>query len=303
MKQLTRDLYTSGRVWLSLSHSFTQSSGDYTFDLVKVNRDFVTFNAGALFVLSFWSTGVKTPNKFYIPEYKVDEFKMILEALQDLKEDEAYVRDGELTDKGKATTLYYRLVLNNKKYFDAYFVENNFNGDKAINIAIEFDGKVYFLYDSNVADLIDIIPSPKEIVKYKQSAAELFYTEMRHNRVTAELNSIRELLSSSESTPVKGTKSTPATKKSTPTTTVRKKAEPRKITKVDRTNINKEEPAPEPEKEAPIVVPEVSITPEAVVVKQEIETPEAVVVTPEPEKLVETSKSGIDYSSLLADED
>lgn len=216
MKQITRDLYTSGRVWLSLSHSFTQSTDkDSEIELVKVSGDFVTLNAGALFILSLWSSGVKTPEKFYIPEYKIEEFKMILSTLRELKTDEGYVRDGELTEKGKASSLYYRLVLNNKKYIDVYFVENDYNGDKSINIAIEFNSKVYSLYDSNVVDLIDIIPTMGEIARYKQTAAELYYMETY-------------LLGSSGGG--SSTQSKPSTVK---------KSAPKTVTKVDRTNIHK----------------------------------------------------------------
>lgn len=319
MKQLTRDLYTSGRVWLSLSHNFSQNTGSGgEFDLVKVNRDFVTLNAGTLFILSFWSTGVKTPDKFYIPEYKIEEFRSILISLNELRSDETYIRDGELTAQAKPATLYYRLALNNKKYFDVYFVENNFNGDKAINIAIEFDSKVYFLYDSNVIDLIEVIPSPGEIARYKQSAAELYYMETFSNATMQKtLDGIQDTLEIiKEKIGIEGT-TTSTTKKveTSNKTTKAKKAEPRTITKVDRTNITRPD----------IIIPtheeeEVVYNEDTKSVEMNLETGEVAVlekdntktilregVQPETKVVEETStpevsKSGFDYSKLLEDE-
>jgi hypothetical protein len=163
--------------------------------------------------LSFWSTGNKTPAKFYIPEYKIEEFKLILSSLKDLKDDERYVRDGELTEKGKPSFLYYRLTLANKKYIDVYFVESDYNGDKSINIAIESESKVYPMYDSNVTSLIDVIPTPADIAKYKQSAAELYYLK------TYVLGNVNVADNSDRPVPFK------------------KKAQPRTVTKVDRTSV------------------------------------------------------------------
>lgn len=263
MKQITRDLYTSGRVWLSLSHSFSQKpdKGD-EFDLVKVNGDFVTLNAGAMFVLSCWTSGVKQPDKFYIPEYKIEYFRSILSSLMELKADPAYVRDGELTTIGKPATLYYRLKLANEKVLDAYFMENDFNGDKAINVALEFESKVHFLYDSNVNDLIDIIPTSNEIAKYKQSAAELYYIETYLLKGKA-----------------------PAVEKSAPAKVEEpaKKSEPRTVTKVDRTNIGKTE--------KPVVVAE-----------DPTETPKPDKEDKGKSSKAEATNSGFDYSKLLADE-
>lgn len=177
MKQLTRDLYTSGRVWLSISHNFTQDSADgsKSVDLVKENRGYVTLNAGALFVLTFWATGERVPAKFFIPEYKIQEFKSILETLLPLKYDPKYANDNELTSAGKASSLYYRLSLSNKDHIDVYFVEFEYNGEKSINVAIEYKNKVYQMYDSNVLEIIDNIPGPAEITRYKQDAAALYY--------------------------------------------------------------------------------------------------------------------------------
>lgn len=276
MKQITRDLYTSGRVWLSLSHSFTQSSDDNSFDLIKVNGDFVTLNAGALFVLSLWVAGKRTPEKFYIPEYKIEEFRMILSTLNDLKEDERYIRNGELTEAGKASNLYYRLLLNNKKYMDVYFVENDYNGDKSINIALEITTKdngnvVCPMYPSNVTDLIDVIPRPSEIVRYKQSAAELYYLENF----------------------VMGSAQGRENNESTTSKSASKKSAPRTINKVDRTSVSKE------------TISYVVETPnkEEETVEKEPETP-SVPNTESQAKTIEegTNKSGYDYSKLLEDE-
>lgn len=279
MKQITRDLYTSGRVWLSLSHSFTQSSDDNSFDLIKVNGDFVTLNAGALFVLSLWVNGKRTPEKFYIPEYKIEEFRMILSALNDLKEDERYIRNGELTEAGKPSNLYYRLLLNNKKYMDVYFIENDFNGDKSINIALEITSKdssnvVCPMYNSNVVDLIDIIPKPSEIVRYKQSAAELYYLE---NFILG-------------SVPRTDTRSDTDEKSSSKT--VFKKTAPRVINKVDRTSMSKET---------------LSYVVETPSKEEHVEKKSEVLSVPDTEpqtKINEenTYKSGYDYNKLLEDE-
>jgi hypothetical protein len=272
MRQITRDLYTSGRVWLSLSHGFTQNSGDKnSFDLVKVNGDFVTLNAGALFVLSLWDSRKKTPDKFYIPEYKIEELRMILSALKELKEDEKYVRDGELTEAGKPSSLYYRLILNNGKYIDLYFVENNYNDEKSINIAIELtpDDKttaIYSMYDSNVADLIDIIPKPADIAKYKQSAAELYY--LRHFMMD----------SAQHASPQKETNIKNTTKKTAPRT----------INKVDRTSISNEN-----------ISYVVDDPKETEVAEEEADTKTPSTEANNEEKTVE---SGYDYNSLLEDE-
>jgi hypothetical protein len=274
MRQITRDLYTSGRVWLSLSHSFSQNTGDgNSFDLVKVNGDFVTFNAGALFVLSLWGAGKKTPDKFYIPEYKIEEFRMILSALNELKEDERYVRDGELTEAGKPSNLYYRLALNNKKYIDLYFVENDYNGDKSINIAIEMasdsGNTVYAMYDSNVVDLIDVIPRPAEIVRYKQSAAELFYLE---NFVMG------------------GSQPQQTTSKSGSGKYTSKKTAPRTVNKVDRTSMSKE------------TVSYVVDTPSEEKTLEPINNETVQEDSIQKEETSNTNQSGYDYSNLLEDE-
>lgn len=178
MTNITRDLYISGRVWLSLTHTFTQTnpSTKNTLELVKVYReDFVTLNAGALFVLSLWSLGGGAPERFTIPEYKIHEFKSILSTLLELKFDEKYVKDNTLTESGKASNLYYRLLLNNKKYIDVYFVETEYNGEKSVNVNIEHNGNLYPMYDSNVSDIIANIPTTSEITRYKQDAAQLYY--------------------------------------------------------------------------------------------------------------------------------
>ncbi len=281
MKQITRDLYTSGRVWLSLSHSFSQNIGkNNEFDLVTVNGDFVTLNAGALFVLSFWSTGGKTPYKFYIPEYKIEEFRLILSSLRDLKNDEKYIRDGELTEAGKSSVLYYRLTLANKKYIDLYFVENDYNGDKSINIAIQCESNVYPMYDSNVIDLIDIIPTASEIVKYKQSAAELYYIR----------------------THVLG-KSGPASESKT-TSTPYKKSAPRTVTKVDRTSVSRpnisEMTDVETKKSDVSEEPHRNDYTEERTVKEE--TQDSVVIAKPIEQKQQEKKSGYDYSELLEDD-
>lgn len=176
MRQITRDLYTTGRVWLSLSHNFTQESeGKRSIELTKSRKGYVTLNAGALFILTFWSTTGGVPEKFFIPEYKITELKSILETMYSLRTDERYVRDDTLTAAGKASSLYYRLQLSSKSnYIDVYFTEFEYNGEKAINIAIEHKGKVYTMYDSNVLEIIDNIPTPAEVTRYKQDAAQLF---------------------------------------------------------------------------------------------------------------------------------
>lgn len=282
MLQLTRDLYTNKNVWLSLSHSFAQknATGTAEFDLVRTDGDFITLNAGALLVLTLWTTGKKIPDKFYIPEYKIEEFRSILITLRNLKADKAYIRDGELTDIAKPATLYYRLFQNSKRFADFYFVENNFNGDKAINISIEVTSNVYFLYDSNVDDLIDIIPTPADIVKYKQSAAELYYTENLHKKTLQHIDELFAKMSSGKhvniETPVKE-----ELKKDEP-----KKAEPKTITRVDRTSVTKPvetvEVIPAKVTESKVVIPPV----ETSVEKTEIPA----------------SKSGYDYNNLLEDE-
>jgi len=268
MKQITRDLYTSGRVWLSLSHSFSQNSGDSSeIELVKVTKDFVTLNAGALFILSLWSTGSKQPEKFYIPEYKIEELRLILSSLRDLKSDERYVRDGELTDKGKPSSLYYRLVLNNKRFFDVYFVENEFNGEKSINIAIELESKnVYSLYDSNVVDLIEVIPTMADIARYKQSAAELYY--------------IKTYLIGGSDASVSENK---------PTSAGYKKSSPRTVTKVDRTNINKK-------------VEETKSTQEETKPEETSKTTDGLIENIVEKNEKEVTKSGFNYNDLLEDE-
>lgn len=177
MKQLVRDLYTRGRVWLSLTHNFeSRSTADAPLvDLVKFNNGYLTLNAEALFQLTFWGEGSK-PGKFWIPEFKIHELQSILETLYSLKSDPRYVIDGKtLTQEGKPSNLYYRMQQANKRYIDFYFVEFEYNGEKAINIAIEHESKSYSLYDNEVLKLINIIPTDAEIVKYKQSAAELYF--------------------------------------------------------------------------------------------------------------------------------
>jgi hypothetical protein len=228
MKQITRDLYTSGRVWLSLSHSFSIKQEDgKEIELFKNKGDFVTLNAGALFVLSLWATGSRTPKKFYIPEYKIEEFRLILSELYKIKSDEAYVRDEELTDIAKPAKLYYKMT-GSTSSIKIYLVENNFNGDKSINVAIELtdkaEVKAYSMYNSNVADLIDIIPTAAEIVKYKQSAAELCY--------------IHSLLSGKG-----GSTTFDAFKTEQPVESEEdKESEPRTVTKVDRTHVGSTRP-------------------------------------------------------------
>lgn len=177
MKQISRDLYTSGRVWLTLSHGFTQPTNDgkSDVDLIKEWNGYLTLNAGALFVLSLWEYGKKAPNKFFIPEYKIEEFRLILLQMLDLKKDPRYIVDNRLTVEGKPTSLYYRLSLSNKKNIEVYFLESEYNGENLVNIAIECEGVEYAMYDANVQELADVIPSSSEIVKYKQDAAMMAY--------------------------------------------------------------------------------------------------------------------------------
>lgn len=275
MKQLTRDLYTSGRVWLSISHNFTQDSadGNKSVELVKEHKGYVTLNAGALFVLTFWATGERVPKKFFIPEYKIQEFKSILETLLPLKDNPKYVTNNELTTAGKASSLYYRLTLSNKEYIDVYFVEYEYNGEKAINVAIEYKNKVYQMYDSNVLEIIDNIPGPAEITRYKQDAAALYYL--------AQLGIGTGSGGSTDAEPVK-------------------KSEPRTITQVKRPRTASEVevtpppvvPMPEPNYDDDIGNLEVQDIPPAV---------KKVDAAREQEESM-TSPSGFNYEDLLGDE-
>ena len=266
MEQLTRDLYTSGKVWLSLSHNFTYSKdkNSSSTDLVKVSGDFVTLNAGALFILTLWPSTFSAPSKFLIPEHRIEYFRSILSALYDLKKDPEYVNveENTLTEKGRASSLYYRLALANKKYIDVFFVENDYNGEKTINIAIESEGESYFMYDSSVLDMIDVIPNTSELARYKQDAAQLYYLE----------KFILGGASANQNTYEKTT-----VKKSTTS----KKNAPRQITEIDRTSVS--EPASKPEKVLVEAIDE-----------------EPIVKKPSNES-VQVSKSGVDYSKLLED--
>jgi len=162
----------------------------------------------------------------------------MLSILYRLKSDEAYVRNGELTEIAKPSKLYYRIA-NNDSFIDLYLIENDFNGDKSINVAIELnlttksDITVYSMYDSNVTDIINAIPTPSEIIRYKQSAAELCYIQTLFNRDTF-------ATPSKEETPRKQG--------------IEKESEPKTINRVDRTHVsNKTEPKKSTEIETPRV--------------------------------------------------
>lgn len=267
MNSITRDLYTNGNVWISLVHSFKQNNqdGSQGVDLVKSSNGFVTLNAGAFLVLSLWSKGVRAPAKFYIPEYKIVEFRAILEKLYSLKQSEEYVLDNELTAVAHPSNLYYRLSLANSKYIDCYMSDVNYNGEKYVMVTIELEGNTYSLYDSNLLEIIDILPGFGELTRYKQDAAQLYYME----------NFLLKGLSVGSS----GSKTIKQVDRSSV-----KKSAPRTVGAARPTKAPKNKPVSQP-------VPEPATEAKPETVEQVVEEPAQ-----------ETSQGEFDYSSLLSDE-